>query len=151
MTDTTFLVDRSRLHPEICDSYDDQLCADRDWFALHPELICCFRPATDFDAAPANAYGRDLPYLSPPEEAPLAAQTWIALVDAFRLAGLHEAESVRIKFRCLPVEFNDPQQVEYATARAIDCAKWCLDQHRQGAAAVGYVQTPKRLKPKGFA
>ena len=153
-TPNLYVAERSSVHPEVSEAMDAQIAADRDWFAANPKAICHFRPATPFDAQMANRYGQHLLSLNDLEQAPLHFQTWIALVDVFRLQGLQDPpESARVKFRCLPVDFDDPQQVEYATATAIQCAQWALKEHKNGRAAVGYVQSSpsKKSGGKGFA
>ena len=120
---------RGEIHPEVRDALDAQLRLDQDWFNQNPEALCHFRPGTAFEIATGLGFA----FLSHPDEAPEEAQTWIALVDVPRLVvGRVFSKSFRSKFRCLPVDFDDSEQVELATDRAIRCTFWTLNQWQQG-------------------
>ena len=116
------------------------MAADRDWFYAHPKALCHFRPLEAVEEAPYQNYGKGLLYLVNPDDVPAKNQTWVALVDVFRLRGIYEKDSCRMKFRCPPVDFSDPEQVEIATETALQCAQWCQTQQRAGKVKAGFIK-----------
>ena len=132
---------------------EDRIAADRDWFDAHPKTLCYFRPLEAVEEAPYQNYGQGLLYLVDPDDVPVESQTWVALVDVLRLKGIYEKDSCRMKFRCPPVDLNDPEQLEFATATALGCAQWCQAQQRAGKVKTGFIQgrSSSDTAGKGFA
>jgi hypothetical protein len=148
-----FEPDRSSLQPEVNEWLEDRIAADCDWFDSHPKTLCYFRPLEAVEEAPYQNYGQGLLYLVDPDDVPVESQTWVALVDVLRLKGIYEKDSCRMKFRCPPVDLNDPEQLEFATATALGCAQWCQAQQRAGKAKTGFIQgrSSSDTAGKGFA
>jgi len=148
-----FEPDRSSLQPEVNEWLEDRIAADRDWFDSHPKTLCYFRPLEAVEEAPYQNYGAGLLYLVDPDDVPVKDQTWVALVDVFRLHGIYEKDSCRMKFRCPPVNFSDPDQVELATEIALRCAEWVEVQRQAGKVKTGYVKgrSSSDTAGKGFA
>lgn len=148
-----FEPNRSSLQPEVNEWLEDRIAADRDWFYAHPKALCHFRPLEAVEEVPYQNYGQGLLYLVDPDDVPAKDQTWVALVDVFRLRGLNEKDSCRMKFRCPPVNLSDPKQVSIAIEIAVQCTKWCWVQHKLGKVKAGYVKgrSSSDTAGKGFS
>lgn len=125
---------RSQTHPETNEGVNDQIADDGEWFRSHPNEICRFRPAKEVDEAIAIDNGSYLCFLCNPDRVPEEEQTWIALIDIFRVRGMYMESSGRLKFRCPPVNLKNELEVQVASKIARECTLWALEQVRLGNA-----------------